>query len=143
MKPQVLRFDKQAYKRNIAQQYMTVSTMIRSTSYHVSHDGIYWMHELRWFVYLLQVVRKLPRNWRDIKCQKTRTGMWWSVQVCSYKSRPHCCLCLRGIKLYSKTSNELLCEIRHDHLGFVLPRAIAPLFPIVARKPPSLDIPVI
>ena len=47
---------------------------------------------------------------------------------------------LRGIKLYSKTSDELLCEIRHDHLGFVLPRAVAPLFPTRGKGglwPPS------
>ena len=70
--------------------------------------------------FFLQVAKKPPgpRNWSDMKCQKilkcggecrsvatkadliaVGTGVWG------------------GIKLYSKTSNKLLCEIRHDQLG--------------------------
>jgi DNA-binding beta-propeller fold protein YncE len=76
------------------------------------------MKQLKQEAYIVkQVAKKPPRNWRDMKCQKTLecggecrsvatkadfiavgSGVWG------------------GIKLYSKTSNKI-CNISHDQLG--------------------------
>ena len=74
------------------------------------------MYELGWFVYFLQVVKKPPRNWRNIKCQKILKCGERCRSVATKADIIAVSVCGR-IGLYSKTNNELISNIRHDQLS--------------------------
>jgi outer membrane protein assembly factor BamB len=60
-----------------------------------------------------QVAEKAPRNWKDMKCQKILKCGRGCLSVAT-KADLIAVGVWGGIELYSKTSNELLCNIRHD-----------------------------
>ena len=62
------------------------------------------------FIHFLQLVKMLPRNWKDLKCQKTIGcgDRCWSVAT---KGDLLALGCAKEVRLYSKTSNELLHKI--------------------------------
>ena len=72
------------------------------------------------FVYFLQVVKKPPRNWKDMKCQKILKcgGQCWDVAI----QGNHIAVGVHnGIKIYDKSSTDLLHTVGKGQLGRYLP----------------------
>ena len=72
------------------------------------------------FVYFLKVVKKPPRNWKDLKCQKILKCGGWCQGFATKGNRiavsvPNC------IKVYDRSSTDLLHTIGEDQLGLYLP----------------------
>ena len=71
------------------------------------------------FVYFLQVVNKPPRNWKDMKCQKTLKCDW--CQGVAIKGNHIAVSVPNSIEVYDRSSSKPLNTIGKDQLGRVLP----------------------
>ena len=72
------------------------------------------------FVYFLQVVKKPPRNWKDIKCQKIlKCG--GPRDIVATKEDHIAVGVPNGIEVYDRSSTDLLHTIEYFQLGGVLP----------------------